>query len=464
MITLLPLLIISPLAPPQLAHAAFEKKLESAFVQSGVPGAAIGVLKGGKVIYRKAFGLADIGKKTPFTTGMAFEIGSLSKQFIAVSILMLVKDGKLALTDPIGNLLPNLPDKWRAATVEQVLHHMSGIPDYEEIAGYDFYNKARDPKEVIDSALSKEPAFKPGERFSYSNTGYFLLSKIVEAKSGVPSGEFLERRVFKPVGMASTYAVNRPPNVRVPTGYHSRTGTRVAQPPIAWTSSLGAGAIVSTLDDMAKWDAALYTEKLLPASLLNKLWETTKTTDGAPVNYGFGWFMGSFRGVPLQDHSGQTNGFTCFYNRFPQSKTSVISLANTYDGGVYGLASAASAHFVPGLNYYSLKVPEDPDAQRTKTHLAAIRQAFLNEGDLKLLALGLQNFAKDAKFAATRSPLKAPLESTKSFRFVRSRTFKSSLGSTIDEYLYRHTHDAGELFWTVRVNAGLVSSLNWEEE
>ncbi|MEZ0326966.1 MAG: serine hydrolase domain-containing protein [Fimbriimonas sp.] len=342
MVTTLPLILFGLTCQ----QPALEAKLETLFKESGVPGAAVGVIKDGTVIYRRAFGVADVDKQTPFTSDMAFEIGSLSKQFTAVSILMLVKEGKFALSDPIGAILPDLPEKWRAATVELVLHHMSGIPDYEEIAGYDFYNRAHEGKEIIASAASKEPAFKPGEKFYYSNTGYYLLSQIVETKAGVPFGKFIEERVFKPLGMTHTYAINRPKDTKLPTGYHSRTGTRVAQPPIAWTSSLGAGAIVSTLDDMAKWDASLYTEKLLPANLRDKLWETTKTLDGSPVQYGFGWFMSTYQGSPFQNHSGQTNGFTCFYNRFPKQKVSVIGFTNTYGGSIYKMVRAATEQFV----------------------------------------------------------------------------------------------------------------------
>jgi CubicO group peptidase (beta-lactamase class C family) len=465
MISSLPLVLAGLLSVSQLPQATFEAKLQTTFAEGGLPGAAVGVIKEGKLIYTKAFGLADVDKKTPFSADMSFEIGSLSKQFTAVSILLLVKERKLSLSDPIGSVLPDLPPKWRAATIEQVLHHMSGIPDYEEIAGYDFYNKERSGQEIVDSAKSKEPAFEPGAKFSYSNTGYYLLSQIVEKRAGQSFADFVEKRLFAPLSMTSSYAANRPAAVRVPTGYHSRTGSRVAQPPIGWTSSLGAGAIVSSLSDLAKWDAALYTEKLLPAALRDRLWRTTKATDGTPVTYGFGWIVGNFRGVPMQEHSGQTNGFTCFYNRFPHERMSVISFTNTYGGGaLYSMETAATAHFVKAANYYLLPVPADPEPDRTKKHLAAIRQAVLNEGNLDLLGAGLQNFAKNERFASTRAKLKAPVEATKAFRFLRHRSVTSPLGAAIDEYLYRHSFEGGEMFWTLRLNRDLVSSLNWEDE
>ncbi len=437
----------------------FEQKLEKLFQESGVPGAAVGVIQDGKITYSKAFGFADVEKKTPLSADMAFEIGSLSKQFTAVGILMLVQEKKLDLKDPISKHVPDLPESWRPATIEQTLHHMSGIPDYEEIAGYDFYNKPRSIQEIIDSAKSKEPAFKPGEKFYYSNTGYVLLSNIIERKAGIPVGEFFEKRVFAPVGMTSTYAITKPKHVTVPTGYHSRTSSRVAQPPIAWTSSLGAGAIVSTLNDMAKWDASLYTTKLLPDDLRNKLWETTKTTDDKPVLYGFGWFMDTFRGTPYQNHSGQTNGFTCFYNRFPGKRMSVIGFTNTYGGSIWEMVKATTLHADPGLSYKSWFAQPDSEPGRAQQHLKAIRQAVFSEGDLKLLGPGLQNFAKNERFATTRDSLKKPLDTTKTFTLLRHKT-----GTPVEEFIYRHTYEGGEYFWTVRLNNGLLSSLSWEDE
>ena len=459
---LLPFLLLG--APVQ-APDAFDSAQQRSFQQSGVPGAAVGVFKDGKLIYSKAFGVADEVSKKPFTADMAFEIGSLSKQFNAFALLMLVKEGKLALSEKLGYILPNLPESWRTATVEQTLHHMSGIPDYEEIAGYDFYNKARAPKEIIDSAATKPLDFAHGAKYSYSNTGYFLLSLVLEKKSGMASGKFLEDRIFKPLGMTQTYASTIPSNPNVPTGYHSRTGTRVAQPPIAWTSTLGAGGIVSSMRDLGKWDESLYTEKLLPANLRDKLWETTKTTTGEPVAYGFGWVMGTYRGVARQNHSGQTNGFTCVIHRFPSMHYTVIAFTNTYGGGVvFPLSGLAMSHFAPSLSYKSLPIPKDPDPERTKRHMQAMRQALFAEGDLAMLRQGVKDFATKPEFAKDRDEAKATLTGLKAFQFVRQSTRKNSAGQEIDEYLYRLDNEGGTIFWTLRFIEGLLAGLNWEVE
>ncbi|MEQ1935281.1 MAG: serine hydrolase domain-containing protein, partial [Fimbriimonadaceae bacterium] len=296
--------------------------------------------------------------------------------------------------------------------------------------------------------------------FSYSNTGYFLLGMIVTKASGTEVGDFLERRVFKPVGLTNTYAIHRPEGVIPATGYHSRSGTRTAQPPIAWTSSLGAGAIVSTLEDMNKWDQALYTSKLLPDNLRNQLWSTATTTTGEPVNYGFGWFSGNYRGLIRQDHSGQTNGFTCYYYRFPEQRTMIMVHTNTYGGNVGGIANALSAHYVPGASYLKMKVPADPQPATTAEHLTMLKTSILGEGDMENFSPGIKDFATKDNFKSLREELKPAITTLKSFRLLVRRSPR--VGSEV--YIYRHEYEAKTFFLTMRFQGGKLSGLNWEDE
>ncbi len=448
---------------PQMSAAAFAKSFADKVVESGVPGAALAVFQDGKVIYQQAAGLADVERMVAYTTELAFEIGSLSKQFTASASLMLVAEGKLALETPIGSILADLPEPWRAATVEQVLHHTSGIPDYEEIAGYDFYNQPRSAADIIGRASERKPAFLPGDRFEYSNTGYYLLSLIVEKASDLAFDRFLATRIFTPLGMSSTYTLERPAGVRVATGYHSRSGTRTAQPPMAWSSTLGAGGIVSTLADMLRWDEALYTDRLLPGPLRAKLWEPARTNDGTTIPYGAGWFNDRTRDLLHLTHSGQTNGFSCYYLRFPEQHLAVIFHYNTYGGRTGSIPPAAAAHFLPALNYYSLPVPDDADPGCTAEHMAALRQAVLKEGELELLGVGMRRFATEASFAGQREPLRPLLDSSRSFRLLRMRPLGVGTDA-VEEFLYRQAHDSGETFWTMRFSEGVLVSLNWEDE
>lgn len=452
----------------QVSEAAFAKSMAGKVAESGVPGAALAVFKDGKVLYQQAVGLADVERELAYSTEIAFEMGSLSKQFTASAILMLVAEKMLALETPIGSILADLPESWRAATVEQVMHHVSGIPDYEEIAGYDFYNQPRAAVDIIRTAAERKPAFQPGERFEYSNTGYYLLSLIVEKASGLAFDRFLATRIFAPLGMSSTYALERPAGVTVATGYHSRSGTRTAQPPIAWSSTLGAGGIVSTLADMLRWDEALYTDRLLPGALRAKLWEPAKANDGSTIPYGAGWFSERTRGLAHLSHSGGTNGFSCYYLRFPEQHLSVLLHCNTYGGRTGSIPPAAAAHFLPALNYYSLPVPGDADPETTAEHLAALRQAVLQEGELELLGVGMRRFATETSFAAQREPLRPLLDSSRSFRFLRMRPLGEGTdredADAVEEFLYRQAHGSGETFWTMRFAEGVLVSLNWEDE
>ena len=351
---------------------------------------------------------------------MAFEIGSLSKQFVAIALLTYVEEGRLALNDTLGNTLPSAPDDWHDVTIEQLLRHISGVPDYEAIAGYDFYNEERTAQEIFDQALKRGLDFPAGDKYSYSNTGYVLISLIVERAAGKPVSEVLEERIFGPLGMESTYAASRPAGATPATGYHSRSGTRTEQPPIAWTSTLAAGGIVSTVKDMQKWDEALYTEKILPKETLAKIWTHVMLNDGTESSYGFGWAMRSLGDEPTQQHSGQTNGFTCFYIRFPQHHFSVLVWTNTYGGRIGRLARETAIHFLPKPSHSSIPIPPDETAGRTNLHAMAFRQAILAVGDLELLIDDMRVFAEAEMYEPLRDFHAPAPVSAKPFEFVRS--------------------------------------------
>ncbi len=293
--------------------ASIESRLDSAFRDSREPGAVVVVLRNGHVLAERDFGVANVKSVAPMKADTSFEIGSLSKQFTATAVLMLCKTGKLRLDEAIGDVLPDLPSAWKSATILQILHHQSGIPDYETIAGYDVYNAPQSVDKILGIAQQKAPAFSPGAKFEYSNTGYFLLSLAVQKQSGMAFGEFLERKIFRPLKMSHTLASTATTKLSRATGYHVDKAGPVAEPPIAWSSTLGAGGIVSlTLGDFAKWDGKrLYGDRILPKDLRSILWTPSTLTGGETVPYGAGFFIGKFRGETRLFHSGETNGFSC---------------------------------------------------------------------------------------------------------------------------------------------------------
>lgn len=441
-----------------------DARLARHFQMANAPGVVAAVYQDGRLVFFREFGVANESTKAPITKEMGYEIGSLSKLFTSVALLKLVDAKKLNLEDKLSQHFTDLPAAWGAATVEQTLNHISGIPDYEEPATYDFYNKPRTFKEVIDVVAAKPLDFTPGERFNYSNTGYFIISALVERKAGMPVGRFLETKIFQPLGMANTFAETPIAALKIAQGYHSRTGTRTAQPPIAWSSSLGAGAIVSTVADMAKWDMAQYTDALLPANLREKLWTPAKLNSGQASNYGYGWSIGAFRGIRRLGHTGQTNGFTCSYERFPDSKTAVFVWCNTYGGRVGAMAQVLAARFVPGASYAKIVIPEDTDKSRTDLHLKALRTAITGEGDASNLHDGIKALATSANYEGIRTQVKPWLESTKSFRFVRLAIRKNTAGQDVQEFIYRHDYEGGTVYWVFRVLDGKVVGLSWDDE
>lgn len=459
MLHLLTALLLGSLSPFQLSPGAFSAKIEGLLAGSGAPGAALEVVRDGQVLYQQAWGLADVEQDTKYTPELAFEIGSVSKQFTACCILRLAEAGKLALEDPLGKHLVDLPEAWRAIRIVDVLHHLSGIPDYEAIAGYDYYNEPRRPEEVLAVAAGRALDFAPGTRFAYSNTGYYLLSLVVERASGRPFGTYLHEELFEPLGMSSTRAGSDAPVARA-TGYRSREGQPKAVPPIAWSSTYGAGGILSTFADLRRWDAALDGERIASRKWLAKLWEPARTTDGSTVGYGAGWFLDPIRGVEAQSHSGGTNGFSCYYVRFPAEHLAVFVQTNSYAGDPTPAAIAAAVHFHPGLNYALLPVPEDEEPDRTAEHREALAQAVLAQGELDLLSNQMKSFAREARFAEQRRTLAPVLAAEEAFRFVR----RSEGSDHTEEYLYGSWHAGGMLFWTMRFQDGVLTSLGWAEE
>lgn len=437
---------------PQPHDDSFKKTLNDTFVQTGEPGAAVAVFRDGNLHASASFGTGAFDKNT------RFEIGSLSKQFTATCVLMLVDQQKVRLDDRIGQVLSDLPVAWQNATIAQIMHHQSGIPDYEAVTGYDFYDAPHKLDEVLKAAETKPPAFAPGDGFAYSNTGYYLLSLAVEKSSGMPFAQFLKQKVFEPLHMDATSAGDGAPQAAI--GYHVETDGLKALPPIAWSASLGAGGIVSSLSDLGKWDEALYGSTLLSEKSREFLWTSSRLNNGDSVPYGAGFFNGDFRGQVRQFHIGETNGFTCTYSRFPALHYSVFAFANSFKASSpSALAMLAIPHYAPELSYLKLAIPSHPDPSRSALHLETLRVAITGKGNLELLAKGMKDFATLEPYAGLRKELAGRLGVGAPFRFLK----ESSSGNSRD-YLYRGDENGKPTFWTLRLIGDKLSSLNWEDE
>lgn len=294
------------------------------------PGAAVIVVDDGEVIYRGARGMANLELGVPLEPDMVLRLGSITKQFTAAAILLLQEAGKLSVADPITRYLPDYPVHGHTITIEHLLTHTSGIFNYTAIPGYMESKIRRDltTDELIDEFKTQEMDFAPGERWSYSNSGYVLLGAIIEKVAGVSYAELVEKRIFDPLGMAHSHYGGPQLIPRRVAGYEHDGDGYVNAPYLSMTQPHAAGALLSSVDDLARWDAALYGDGLLSAASKERMFAEYQRNDGEGVGYGYGFVIGSFRGSPSISHGGGIPGFRTYAIRLPAEKVYVAVLSN----------------------------------------------------------------------------------------------------------------------------------------
>ncbi len=312
---------------------AMDEAISAEMEANNIPGVLIGVASQGRLVHVQPYGMANVELRVPVSDSTVFEIGSISKQFVAAAALLLVEEGRLGLDDGIHEYLPDLPSEWLGVTVRQLLTHTSGIPDYEEIQTYEAYRFRFTPEEIIRVAHSRPMDFEPGTGWYYSNTGFFLLSLVVERVEGRPLGQVLESRIFGPLGMNQTRLAD--PEDIIPhraAGYWvDRMGVDLMNRDATQTSStLGAGGIASSVHDMAKWDAALYGTRILSEESKALMWTPAVLPNGTNTHYGFGWRVQDYRGQWSVGHSGMVAGFVANFLRLPEKGATIIVFANRY--------------------------------------------------------------------------------------------------------------------------------------
>lgn len=297
---------------------------------AGGPGAAVLIMENGQVLLRKGYGMANVELGVPVQPEMVFQIASVTKQFTAAAILMLQERGKLSVEDDITKHLPGYPTRGQKITIHHLLTHTSGIPNFTALP--EWRPRMREDmtvQQTIDMFKDKPLDFKPGETVSYSNSGYILLGAIIEKASGKSYEDFIEQEIFAPLGMKRSRYGRREEIVpgRVAGYEKTEDGFGVAQF-ISWTQSAGAGGLMSTVDDLALWTAALSSEKLLKKASLQQMTTPTKLASGeaTPVAYGLGIWEED--GVRILEHSGGIPGFNTDVLIIPDRRLSVIVLSN----------------------------------------------------------------------------------------------------------------------------------------
>ncbi len=303
-------------------------------------GAAVLVIDHGKIIFQQTYGLADVENQAPVTPQTNFRIASITKQFTATAIMLLVEDGKLSLDDTLDKFFPAFPDYGQHITVRQVLNHRSGLPDYEDLIPENTTLQVHD-LDVLQLILDTDaPLFQPGTNYSYSNTGYTLLGLIVEQVANQPFHQFLKTRIFNPVGMDQTnmfvHGLNAVPNRAFGhdhnNDHNNAQWTRHDQ---SLTSAVrGDGGIYSSLNDLAKWINALDNQQLLSEQSTLQMF-TPVETDDKNIGYGFGWRIDTYQNEYRVHHNGGTQGFSLCLQRFPNRNAAVIILFNNnVEGGM----------------------------------------------------------------------------------------------------------------------------------
>lgn len=301
--------------------------------QPDAPGAAVLIMKGGKAVFRKGYGLAQVESKQAVTPDWIFRIGSITKQFTATAILKLADEKKIDLQASITTYLPEFNTGGSTITVEQLLNHTSGIKSYTSLPGVMTGANKLKTTTVTDmlALIQQQPHdFAPGERYLYNNSGYFLLGAIIERVTGKPYDQYITQHFLKPLRMTSTYVNEKGLPATVATGYEA-TGEKTFQAAGAVDSSIpfAAGSLYATVDDLWKWNQAIFSGKVVKRSWLERAWSPTTLTGGQQVSYGYGWQLGRFFSSKVIGHGGAIDGYMSSELYVPDLDVYVCILQNS---------------------------------------------------------------------------------------------------------------------------------------
>ncbi|WP_108425216.1 serine hydrolase domain-containing protein [Flagellimonas amoyensis] len=319
---------IQPILTAQDLESQIDRVLEAKFENSGT-GAVFLATKNGKIVYNKAFGLSNLEFQVPMQTDNVFEIGSMTKQFTAVSILMLMEEGKLQLEDDITKYIPEYPTHGHGITIHHLLTHTSGIKSFTSVKGLNaIAQNEMEPMQVIDFFKDEPMDFAPGAEFRYNNSGYVLLGYIIEKVSGMSYEDFVEQRIFKKLGMSSSrYASHSEVVPKRASGYHKKEDYSNARH-ISFSIPYASGALMSTVGDMLVWEEAIKNHVLLGKETTQMAFTNYTLNNGKPINYGYGWHIKEFGSVLSYEHGGSIFGFKSMGVYLPKEDVYVIGLSN----------------------------------------------------------------------------------------------------------------------------------------
>ena len=365
------------------AALRIERVVNRQMLANKIPGVSLAVLRKGKIILLKSYGLANVEHRVPVKPETIFQSGSIGKQFTAAAVMLLVQENKLSLDDKISKYFPDAPATWKDITVWNLLTHTSGLGDYPP----EIDLKRDYTEDELFASFKKAPLdFEPGSSWNYSNVGYVTLGILIRKITGKYYGDFIQERIFEPLHMTTARVISEADIVpNRAAGYQLVKGELKNQDWVSpSTNSTADGSLYFSILDLVKWDASLYTDSPLTQASREKIWRAARLRDGTTKHYGFGWHLGEYYGRRLAFHGGAWQGFKTFIIRFLDTELTIIFLANSWETRDFKFARALASAFYPAFSLPDVKTIADPDPKTTSLIRRALMQVAMRKLDEQL--------------------------------------------------------------------------------
>jgi CubicO group peptidase (beta-lactamase class C family) len=396
-------LLLQSAAAPAASHGArapepldsIDRYVRAEVARQRIPGLSVAVLRGDSLMLARGYGEADVEHHVPAADSTIYQSGSVGKQFTAALIVRLADEGRLRLDDPIARWLPEGPPSWRRITVRRLLTHTSGIPDYAD-STLD-YRRDYTEDDLVRLAASLPPLFEPGDRWSYSNTGYVLLGAIIHRLTGTFYGDLLRSQVFEPLGMRTARIISE--RAIVPNradGYRLVDGRLEHQEWVApMLNTTADGSLYLTVLDLARWAMGLNHRRYPGPEGLRRSWTPVRLNDGGSYPYGFGWMLEHQRGYPRIGHTGSWQGFKASIQRYPEQNLTVIALANLAEARPEPITFAIAGILEPVLRPPHIAAAAAASGRPPAEPIPALLDRLVSAPDSARLTDGLRRFIAD---------------------------------------------------------------------
>jgi CubicO group peptidase (beta-lactamase class C family) len=407
-------------------ESAAVNKLFKEWDKPSSPGCAVAVMKDGRIVFEHGYGMADLNHDIKVTPATVFDVGSIAKQFTAATILLLTQEGKLSLDDSIRKYLPEVPDFGVPVTLQQMLHHTSGLRDYEQLLWFNGW-RLDSPDLLTDEDIlgivsrQKELNFPPGSDFDYSNTNYMLLARVVSHVSGESFEQFTEARIFEPLGMAHThFRSDHGEIVKNLADAYVKGDDGAFHLTLPNYDTVGATDLLTTVEDLAQWDENFYTAKVGGQQLVNSLEEPGQLNDGTRLSYGEGLFVSPPGGLRIVETGDAGDaGYSSNLSRFPDNHFSVATLCNSRPIDSNDLSHrVAEVYLGRKLSAPLAAAGSQATSARPETHqLAADAGTFVDQGKNLILQVKQRGAVLQAHWFWGPSSIDSDLEALSANRF-----------------------------------------------